>query len=101
MAGAIARVGDRTSGHGAYPPNVLAGPGSPNVFIEGKPVALQGDGTVITCNAPYHSPLTGIVNSGSPTITANGKPVARIGDTLTCTCMIVGGGNTVGSGANG
>ena len=46
------------------------------------------------------------VNSGSPTMkvmTINGdlQPVARIGDTLSCGCMIMGGGNTVGGGANG
>ena len=46
------------------------------------------------------------INKGSPTVkvlTVNGdyQPVARIGDTLTCGCTIMGGGNTVGGGANG
>ena len=43
----------------------------------------------------------GKIQEGSPTVTADGKAVARIGDSLTCGCIIVGGGNTVGGGANG
>ena len=35
------------------------------------------------------------------TINGDLQPVARIGDTLECGCMIMGGGNTVGAGANG
>jgi uncharacterized Zn-binding protein involved in type VI secretion len=35
------------------------------------------------------------------TINGDLQPVARIGDTLDCGCMIMGGGNTVGGGANG
>jgi len=101
MAGAMARVGDQTSGHGPYPPNKLAGPGSPDVTIEGVPAALVGDGTVVPCSAPYNPTLDGKIKEGSPTVSANGKPIARIGDMLTCGCMIVGGGNTVGGGANG
>ena len=100
MAGAFARVGDQTSGHGAYPPNVLGGPGSPDVLIEGVPAALVGDGTVSPCVAPNHSPKTGVIQDGSPTATANGKKIARIGDPLSCGCIILGGGNTVGAGSN-
>jgi len=35
------------------------------------------------------------------TINGDLQPVARIGDTLSCGCTIMGGGNTVGGGANG
>ena len=56
--------------------------------------------------SPSSAPVNPKVNSGSPTMkvmTINGdlQPVARIGDTLDCGCMIMGGGNTVGGGANG
>ena len=52
------------------------------------------------------TPVQPKINSGSPTVkvlTVNGdfQPVARIGDTLECGCTIMGGGNTVGGGANG
>ena len=55
--------------------------------------------------SPAPTPPPKIV-SGSPTVkvmTVNGdlQPVARIGDTLSCGCTIMGGGNTVGGGANG
>ena len=100
MAGAFARVGDQTSGHGPYPPNVLGGPGSSNVLIEGVPAALVGDGTVLPCMAPNSPTLDGKITQGSPTATANGKAIARIGDPLSCGCIILGGGNTVGAGSN-
>ena len=59
MAGAFARVGDQTSGHGPYPPNTLGGPGSSDVLIEGVPAALVGDGTVTPCIAPNSKDLDG------------------------------------------
>jgi len=99
MAGSMARVGDQTSGHGPYPPNVLAGPGASTVMLEGKPAALVGDGTVSPCIAPNSPVLTGTIIQGSPTATAMGKPIARIGDMLSCGCMITGGGGTVGAGS--
>ena len=100
MAGAFARVGDQTSGHGPYPPNKLAGPGSADVTIEGVGAALVGDGTVTPCVAPNSPTLDGKITQGSPTATANGKAIARIGDPLSCGCIIMGGGNTVGAGSN-
>ena len=101
MAGSFARVGDQTSGHGPYPPNVLGGPGSSTVTIEGVPAALVGDGTAAPCVAPNSPVLNGTITAGSPTVTADGKAIARIGDMLSCGCMITGGGNTGGGGANG
>ena len=52
MAGSMARVGDQTSGHGPYPPNVLGGPGAPSVMLNGAAAAVVGDGTVARCVAP-------------------------------------------------
>ena len=100
MAGSFARVGDQTTGHGPYPPNVLGPPGSPTVQIEGKAAAIVGGCTVSPCVAPNSPPLTGIILAGSPTATAGGVAIARIGDMLSCGCMIVGGGATTGAGAN-
>ena len=100
MAGSMARVGDQTSGHGPYPPNVLGGPGAPSVMLNGAAAAVVGDGTVAPCVAPNSPVLNGVIQDGSPTATAEGKKIARIGDMLTCGCMIVGGGATVGAGSN-
>ena len=99
MAGSFARVGDQTTGHGPYPPNVLGPPGSPTVMIEGKPAAIVGGGTVSPCVAPNSPVLTGVITQGSPTAQAGGVAIARIGDMLSCGCMIVGGGATTGAGA--
>ena len=67
MAGAFARVGDQTSGHGPYPPNTLGGPGSSDVLIEELPAALVGDGTTVPCVAPNSPTLNGVIMEGSPT----------------------------------
>ena len=100
MAGAFARVGDQTSGHGPYPPNTLGGPGSSDVIIEGVPAAGSEMCIRDRCVAPNSTTLDGVIMDGSPTATANGKKIARIGDPLSCGCIILGGGNTVGAGSN-
>ena len=99
MAGSMARVGDQTSGHGPYPPNVLGGPGAPSVMLNGVAAAVVGDGTVSPCVAPNSPVLTGTILAGSPTAKAEGKAIARIGDMLSCGCMITGGGASVGAGS--
>ena len=99
MAGSMARVGDQTSGHGPYPPNVLGGPGAPSVMLNGVAAAVVGDGTVSPCVAPNSPVLTGTILAGSPTAMAEGKAIARIGDMLSCGCMITGGGASVGAGS--
>ncbi len=65
---------------------------STDVFIEGKPAAVQGSGAT---NTPPHIPQGGMfikpptnratIQLGSMTVFINGKPAARNGDTaLTC-----------------
>ena len=76
MAGSMARVGDQTSGHGPYPPNVLGGPGAPSVMLNGVAAAVVGDGTVAPCVAPNSPVLNGVIQDGSPTGTAEGKKIA-------------------------
>jgi len=48
--------------------------GSSDVFINGKPAAVQGDAT--GCG--------GSIASGASGVFINGKPMARIGDTAGC-----------------
>lgn len=54
-----------------------AGPGSPNVFVNGKPLVRQGiDKTIGHCFPPV--PFL----KGSPTVFVNGIPVVRAGDPI-------------------
>ena len=114
MAGAMAREGDMLSGHGSFPPHPFPVGGSiaKDAFIEGVKILCVGSIDKTHPNSPSSpstvppTPVQPKINSGSPTVkvlTVNGdfQPVARIGDTLECGCTIMGGGNTVGGGANG
>jgi uncharacterized Zn-binding protein involved in type VI secretion len=69
MSRPLVRIGDSTS-HGG---TVMTG--SPNMIVDGKPVARLGD--KVSC--PIHGDT--VVNSGSPTYITDGKPTARDGDT--------------------
>lgn len=44
----VARVGDKVSGHGNHPPNVIVD-GDPSVLINGRPMAVLGSKT--SCGA--------------------------------------------------
>ena len=114
MAGAIAREGDMLSGHGSFPPHPFPVGGSiaKDAFVEGVKMLCVGSidtahpGSPSPTPTPPGSKQPPEIVSGSPTMkvmTINGdlQPVARIGDELSCGCMIMGGGNTVGAGANG
>ncbi len=50
----------------------VIGPGQPNVFINGKPVAVMGD--TLTCAGPPDT-----IVQGEPTVLINGIPVATQG----------------------
>lgn len=72
MSRPLILVGDPTS-HGG---TVMAG--SPNMLVDGKPVARFGD--KVSC--PIHGDT--VINSGSPTYITDDKPTARDGDTTDC-----------------
>ena len=69
--------------------------GSPNVRINGRPVARQGD-----VNTPHLKPAgryciihTGAITTGSTTVKINGKGAGRVGDSLT-DCTFCGAGSS-------
>src|SRR5690554_480475 len=66
----------------------VSGPGSPNVFINGKPAALMGD----MCMCAGGPPAT--IAQGEPTVLINGVPVATLG------CMTSHGGTITTGEAN-
>jgi uncharacterized Zn-binding protein involved in type VI secretion len=79
----IFRQGDKTVGHGCYPPTVSK-MGSSNTFVNGKPVIRANIDSFVShgCgDCSYHS---GKVSTGSTTVFVEGFPVARNGDSLTC-----------------
>lgn len=87
---AAARVGDATA-H----PGMVAGPGMPNVVIQGLPAAVVGD--IHACAMP---PLAGPhppnpFPSGSLTVQIGGRYALRLGDAASCGAPIVSGAVTV------
>jgi len=87
---AVVRVGDNSTGHGCYPP-MAATTGSPNVFVNSRPVVRVGDyWNSHAC--PGSLPHDGVASSGSSSVFANGRPIVRVGDSISC-------GDTAGEGS--
>lgn len=80
---AVTRQGDLSTGHSSFPPT-SASQGSPDVFVNGKPVVRVGDSYT-----PHGSPTPNpshsrSLSSGSSTVFINGIPCGRIGDSISC-----------------
>jgi uncharacterized Zn-binding protein involved in type VI secretion len=91
MSKAIVLLGDLGSDHEGFPPTpVIAG--SPDVLIDGKPVARVGD-PLAPHSKPKHPPHSRTITGGSSTVMINGKPAAVTGGAISC------GGVTIGSGS--
>lgn len=91
MSKAIVLLGDLGSDHEGFPPTpVIAG--SPDVLIDGKPVARVGD-PLAPHSKPKHPPHPRTITGGSSTVLINGKPAAVTGGAISC------GGVTIGSGS--
>lgn len=82
MAGALIRMGDKTS-HGGV---VIQA--SKSTDVDGVGVARMGDKT--TC--PTHGP--GPIISGDATLIIDGKPAARHGDKTACGATLIAGQKT-------
>lgn len=79
------RRADIGSGHSChFPPSPATG-GSPNVFVNDRPLMRVGDAYVPhgcpTCPKPEHPRH---LAAGSATVFINGKPAGRIGDAIDC-----------------
>lgn len=86
----VVLLGDLGTDHEGFPPTPVIS-GSPNVFIDGKPVARVGD-QLAPHSKPKHPPHPRTITSGSSTVFINGMPVAVTGGEISC------GGVTIGSG---
>lgn len=90
MSKAIVLLGDIGTDHEGFPPTpVIAG--SPDVLVDGKPVARVGDPLAMH-SKPKHPPHPCAIAAGSATVVINGIPAAVTGSTISC------GGVTIGSG---
>lgn len=91
MSKQVVLLGDLGSDHQGFPPTpVIAG--SPDVLIDGKPVARVGD-PLAPHSKPKHPPHPRAIAAGSATVLINGIPAAVTGGAISC------GGVTIGSGS--
>lgn len=91
MTKSIVLLGDLGTDHAGFPPTpVIAG--SPDVLIDGKPVARVGD-PLAPHTKPKHSTHPRTIAAGSATVLINGIPAAVTGGAISC------GGVTMGSGS--
>ncbi|WP_026332787.1 MULTISPECIES: type VI secretion system PAAR protein [unclassified Thioalkalivibrio] len=92
MSKTIMVVGDLDTGHDGYPPTPVIS-GSPSVFVNGRPVAREGDPL-----APHKksgkSTHTRNIAPGGSTVLVDGRPVALTGHPVSCGGVMVGGGGS-------
>ncbi|MEF2074818.1 PAAR domain-containing protein [Consotaella aegiceratis] len=76
---------DIGSGHAChFPPSAATG-GSPDVFVNGKPLMRVGDSYEPHACSPCPKPEHGRkLAEGSATVFVNGRPAGRIGDAIDC-----------------
>jgi len=91
MSKKVVLVGDLGTDHSGFPPTPVTA-GSPNVLIDGKPVARVGD-PLAPHSKPKHPPHPRAIAAGSGTVLINGIPAAVTGGAISC------GGVTIGSGS--
>src|SRR5690554_26475 len=89
MSKKVVLLGDLGTDHQGFPPTrVIAG--SPDVLIDGKPVARVGD-PLAPHSKPKHASHPRAIAAGSATVLINGIPAAVTGSAISC------GGVTIGS----
>lgn len=101
MAGRkIVLLGDLGTDHGGFPPTPVIS-GSPDVLMDGKPVARMGDPLAMH-SKPKHPPHPRAIAGGESSVLINGIPVAVTGSAITCGGVTIGSGSGVaGGGASG
>ncbi|MCL7943662.1 type VI secretion system PAAR protein [Marinobacter sp. ATCH36] len=91
MSKKVVLLGDMGTDHQGFPPTPVTA-GSPDVLIDGKPVARVGD-PLAPHSKPKHPPHPRAIAAGSATVLINGIPAAVTGGAISC------GGVTIGSGS--
>ena len=85
MAGrGVVRLNDYSTGHDCWPsrPSIQ---GSPDYFVDNRPVVRVGDAWATHCCTHRGNDChDGIQAEGSPTFFVNNRPIARIHDLISC-----------------
>ncbi|MDF0752738.1 type VI secretion system PAAR protein [Marinobacter sp. 71-i] len=89
----VVLVGDLGTDHQGFPPTPVIS-GSPNVLIDGKPVARVSD-QLAPHSKPKHPPHPRTITSGSSTVFINGLPVAITGGAISCGGVTIGNSSAV------
>lgn len=71
----VGRVGQDIAG------GLLKSPLVPNVFVEGKPIAVVGTPITPHGKSPHNAP---VMSKGSPNVFAGGRPVCGSTDLASC-----------------
>lgn len=79
----ICRLNDKTSGHEGFPPTTII-KGSPNFFVNGLPVARQGDPVMIHCKPGKGCHPGTLLADNDHNFYANGLKVQCVGDHVSC-----------------
>lgn len=90
---AAARLADVCTGHADFPPRPND-QGSPNVYVNGRPLHRNGDHWLQHCN-PVPVCHDSALGGGSATVYANGKRAGRIGDAVACGSTVATGSGDV------
>lgn len=92
---AVARLGDKCSGHGCFPPRANNSASS-DVFVNSIGAHRVGDGWLPhKCKKNIHAST---LAEGSSTVFVNNKALGRIGDDVACGSAIAQGSSDVFSG---
>ncbi|WP_182418076.1 PAAR domain-containing protein [Bartonella sp. HY038] len=93
------RKGDIGSGHGCHYPPSVANSGSPNVFVNGRPLMRVDDTyTPHACNICPSASHGRKASVGSRSVFVNGKVAVRIGDAIDCGGVAQNGSKNVNIG---
>ena len=90
----VCRLHDYCTGHGCFPPRPND-QGSPNVFVNDRPVHRQGDHWAIHCCVQRKECHDGSLAAGSPTVFVNNRQIGRIGDPVNCGSSVSEGSSNV------
>ena len=93
MSKKAATIGDIGTDHDGYAPSKII-TGSPDVLIDGKPVARVSD-QLEPHTKPGSSPHPRTIASGSSTVFINGLPMAITGGSVGCGGVIIGSSTVV------
>ena len=81
----VSRKGDKSTGHGSFPPTALQLDTATTVRVNGKECAKVGSKYLKhSSGTTTHDPNARSISAGSSTVRVEGSPIARLGDSVAC-----------------